>query len=311
MTNLGRNDMTQPVDRMVRDGKGRFTGSLAGEQNGSLDPTQSGGPVDLPAAPPVAAVPLDVYGRPNYCAPGEWYWAIRPHVPTHRDAKSDSEYNATGTWINPPAPRNPRQIADFWEGCDHFGWPSDPQNLTLEYHLKWRGYREWARDLYMWETGIGIDDLKRNWRGELSKRKVQEFTDQCQEWEKTFPNPLKTETAGDIIVAIQMYTDARILDARKGRDPGSPESATVQVGHYWQTRTGQSPRQLVESCHLARMHDVTGPKLDWEYSKNSTRPMWGPKPRWQLTPWVGYRQYITAPNPWKPLNRDDFPGAVG
>lgn len=248
-------------------------------------------------------VSLDPYGRENFCRWNEWYWTVRPATETFRDGLSDDDYNRAHVAGSPPVPRNPSQIAGFWRGFDQV--PDDTEEV---YRLRSRlAERDTflARDFYMWESGFGPEDLPRGvFTSGLSDRQIRKYKAQCEEWARTIPNPLHSETGAGLYVALQAYTDARCLDARNGKNPDDPDSAASEIGMYWQTETGRTPKDVIETCRLVHVMDMVcrpfpGREGYWRWMRKDHRP------------WTGGRTYVKPFNPWRGIKAQElFDGAT-
>lgn len=156
----------------------------------------------------------------------------------------------------------------------------------------------------MWESGFGLEDLpKGHTPGGPSARQARKLKQKAQEWAETIPNPLNQETGANLYVALQMYTDARCLDARNGTDPDDPGSATSQIGGHWQTETGRTPKELVETCRMVHVMDVA-------YRTCISESGGVLRSRAADHVWTGGRTYVKAYNPWKGIKAEElFAGA--
>lgn len=269
--------------------RGRFSAAPADSQEGTLDGHDR-------------AVSLDPYGRPDHCKWNEWFWTVRPAARTFRDRLGDDDYNRCHDAGSPPVPRNPAQIAGFWSGYDRLPDETD-EIYRLRDHLARRD-TVLAPDFCLWESGYGADDLPRGPLHPLPARQLRKYEEECEEWARTIPNPLHQETGADLYVALQVYFDARCLDARNGKNPGDPDSATSEAGLHWQTETGRTPKELVETCRLGHVMDLV------------CRPLPGETGHWRWRReehkvWTGGRTYVKPYNPWRGITAAElFSGAA-
>lgn len=190
---------------------------------------------------------------------------------SYRDDLPDDEYNVCFTYGHPARPRNLSQVLDFWRKAvksypDSYGVDMSALKRGLD------GRQMNFRAFFTRETGITPDRMP----GWTHAKRIEQHRKAAREWVDQLGDPRDSETLADCVFAMQLHFDATWLDHRDGVSSDDPDAAVNQIGRYWQTRAGRTPRELVERF---RLYNVMG-----NDNLNLTTDM--------HPPWHGGRTYI-------------------